>query len=201
MGEKIVLESKLLFLKVVVFLFFFTFPFYGNGSNNVGSSEFVPFSLEKIASDPNLSIDLILAMRPKIVFICAAYTWVDGCENDVEKARKINALAPENIAKAVSQINSKVVYYSSDYVFDSHTGPYDELSPTSPINVYDKTKLEGERLVREACADALVIRTTVVYGPETQGKKFELQPTIVTLLRWPWDFSKLLPLVFSIALV
>ena len=140
-------------------------------------------------------------MRPSVVFICAAYTWVDGCEVDVEKAHKINALAPENLAKAAHQIRAKVVYYSSDYIFDGYSGPYDELSSTNPINVYGKTKLEGERLVREACADALVIRTTVVYGPETQGKKFELQPTIVTLLRWPWDFSKLLPLVFSIALV
>lgn len=140
-------------------------------------SAFLHISLEKLSADPCLSDELLMATRPNIVFICAAFTWVDGCEKNAKKAYAINALAPRMIAEAAKRVGAKIVFYSSDYVFDGSSGPYDELSEPNPINIYGKTKLEGERLVLDVCPDALILRTTIVYGPEEQGKNFIYQLT------------------------
>ena len=149
-------------------------------------SAFMHVSLERLSADPNLSDELLVATRPRNVFICAAFTWVDGCEKNAKKAFAINALAPRRIAEAAKKVGAKVVFYSSDYVFDGASGPYDELSEPNPINIYGKTKLEGERLVREVCPDALILRTTVVYGPEEQGKNFIYQ--LIEALQCGRDF-------------
>ncbi len=65
--------------------------------------------------------------------------------------------------------------YSTEYVFDGVAGPYDEEDLTRPLSVYGISKLEGERAVLEADPNALIVRTTVVYGPERQGKNFAFQ--------------------------
>src|SRR5262249_61342144 len=67
------------------------------------------------------------------------------------------------------------VFFSTEYVFDGHDGPYAEDDPVAPLSVYGRSKLDGERAVMAANPRALVVRTTVVYGPEPQGKNFIYQ--------------------------
>lgn len=118
---------------------------------------------------------MLAAGLPDVVCIAAAFCWVDGCETQRDKADAVNAVGPGNVAAAAAAIGAKVVYYSSDYVFDGVDGPYDETAQTSPLNYYGASKLAGELQVQAAAPDAIVIRTTGVYGPDAQGKNFILQ--------------------------
>jgi dTDP-4-dehydrorhamnose reductase len=113
--------------------------------------------------------------RPDAVFLPSGWTWVDGCEDDPTRSRLLNALAPGAVAKACAASGAALLCYSTDYVFGEHGGPYDEEAPTAPLGVYGRDKLEGEGLVRAACPGALIVRTSVVYGPEPQGKNFIYQ--------------------------
>jgi dTDP-4-dehydrorhamnose reductase len=126
-------------------------------------------------SDLDAVAEAVKGRKPDAVFLPSGWTWVDGCEDDPERARRVNALAPEAAAKACQALGSRLVFYSTDYVFGENGGPYDEASPTEPLGVYGRSKLEGEQRVLAACPAALVLRTTVVYGPEPQGKNFIYQ--------------------------
>jgi dTDP-4-dehydrorhamnose reductase len=105
----------------------------------------------------------------------SGWTWVDGCEDDPGRARTVNALAPEAVAQECARQGAGLVYYSTEYVFGESGGPYDELAKPDPVGVYGASKLEGEQRVLEACPEALSLRTTVIYGPEPQGKNFVYQ--------------------------
>ena len=93
-------------------------------------------SLENLLKDRKACSELIFSLRPHVVFICAAYTWVDGCELDEQKAFNINAFAPKQLAEEAQKVGAKVVYFSSDYIFDGANGPYHELSSPNPVNIY-----------------------------------------------------------------
>jgi dTDP-4-dehydrorhamnose reductase len=125
--------------------------------------------------DPKACSELVSSLRPHTIYICAAFTWVDGCEMNEEKAFNLNSLAPGKIAEEAKKIGAKVVYFSSDYIFDGRGGPYQEVSKPNPINIYGRSKYEGEKLVLSACPEALILRTTIIYGPEEQGKNFIYQ--------------------------
>ena len=125
--------------------------------------------------DPKACSELISSVRPNIIYICAAYTWVDGCEMNEQKSFNINSFAPGRIAEEAQKLGVKVVYFSSDYIFDGTNGPYQESCLPNPINIYGRSKYEGEKLVLSACPEALILRTTIVYGPEEQGKNFIYQ--------------------------
>jgi dTDP-4-dehydrorhamnose reductase len=117
----------------------------------------------------------ILARTPGCVFLPSGWTWVDGCEDDPERARRVNALAPERAADACAALGIPLVFYSTEYVFGENGGPYDENRSTGPLGVYGASKLEGEDRVMNSWPGALVLRTTVVYGPEPQEKNFVYQ--------------------------
>jgi dTDP-4-dehydrorhamnose reductase len=105
--------------------------------------------------------------RPHVVVNAAAFTDVDAAEGDPEQAHAVNAVAPGVLAAAGAAEGSRVVHLSTDYVFSGKeaTGrPYDEGDPTDPINVYGRTKRDGELAVLEAAPDAWVVRTSWVYG-------------------------------------
>lgn len=114
--------------------------------------------------------------RPVSAILCvAAFTYVDGCEDQPELAFQVNAHAPAALAGYARQQGIPFVYYSSDYVFDgsdAHPGPYSEDSKTHPINVYGASKLAGEEAVLRQHPDALILRTAGVYGPDEQGKNY-----------------------------
>lgn len=96
---------------------------------------------------------------------CAAYTAVDKAESNADLAHRLNALAPEYLAKAAEKRQGWMIQISTDYVFDgtAHT-PYTEDCPTCPQSVYGTTKLEGEQRAMVACRRAIIIRTAWLYS-------------------------------------
>lgn len=103
--------------------------------------------------------------KPDIVINCAAYTAVDKAETDIETAGKVNALAPELLAKATAGTGAKLIHISTDYVFDgtSHL-PYSESDVVNPVSVYGKTKLDGEERALAANQQTIIIRTSWLYS-------------------------------------
>jgi len=117
------------------------------------------------------TVTKIEKLGPEIVVHTAAYTDVDGCELDKEKAFAVNAEGTKHVALAVSKCRAKMVYLSTDYVFDGEKGePYLESDSPHPLNVYGHSKLKGEQYVQEWIKDSLIIRTEWLYGPF--GKNF-----------------------------
>jgi dTDP-4-dehydrorhamnose reductase len=106
----------------------------------------------------------VLGARPDVVAQCAAYTRVDDAEADEAAAFAVNAAATGHVAAACTEAGARLVYPSTDYVFDgSATEPYAADAPTSPINAYGRSKLAGEQAASRA--DTLVVRTSWLYGP------------------------------------
>jgi dTDP-4-dehydrorhamnose reductase len=117
------------------------------------------------------TVTKIEKLRPEIVIHIAAYTDVDGCELDEEKAFAVNAEGTKHVALAASRCRAKVVYLSTDYVFDGNKrDPYLESDLPHPLNVYGLSKLKGEQYVQEWVKDFLIIRTQWLYG--RYGKNF-----------------------------
>jgi dTDP-4-dehydrorhamnose reductase len=110
--------------------------------------------------------------NPVDIFIhCAAYTAVDKAESEKEKAFLLNGSAPGLIASVLSETSTKLIYISTDYVFDGNSAtPLTEEAKTNPVNTYGASKLEGERLVLQNNPLAQVIRTSWVYS--THGNNF-----------------------------
>lgn len=117
-------------------------------------------------NDPDLVMQVIQADKPEAVINCAAWTDVDGCEQDRERAFAANAAGPENLAKASSVIGATLVTISTDYVFDGEkTGFYTQRDSPRPESVYGLARLEGERRAQAAYAGGtIVVRTGFVFG-------------------------------------
>ncbi len=104
--------------------------------------------------------------QPDVVINCAAWTDVDGCELDPERAHLVNALGPENLAVACQRSGAQLVTISTDYVFDGRKeGFYTQRDQPLPESIYGKAKLEGERRAQAACARCAVVRTGWIFGP------------------------------------
>ena len=116
-------------------------------------------------SAPETIRHIVGDVAPDVVVNAAAYTAVDEAEEEPERAAAVNARAPGVLAAATAEVGGWLVHYSTDYVFDgTNTGPYTEADPPNPINVYGRTKREGERAVREGIDRHLVLRTSWVYS-------------------------------------
>jgi dTDP-4-dehydrorhamnose reductase len=110
-------------------------------------------------------------LQPDIVIHAAAYTDVDGCERNEEKALAVNAEGTKYVVMAASRCQAKVVYLSTDYVFDGKKKePYVESDLPHPLNVYGRSKLQGERYVQQWASHGLIVRTQWLYG--RYGKNF-----------------------------
>ena len=107
----------------------------------------------------------ITTYLPDVVIHCSAYTAVDRAEDEPELCRKVNAQGTENIAKICKEIDARMIYISTDYVFPG-TGEdfYEVDSPTGPQNVYGQTKLEGELAVKSILDKYFIIRISWVFG-------------------------------------
>ena len=123
---------------------------------------------------------VVMPVRPTIIVNAAAYTAVDDAQSQPELAHAINADAAGILANCAQRLGAYFIHYSTDYVFagDSET-PYDESSRTAPINVYGRSKRDGERAVLAAHSQALVFRTSAVYS--AYGRNFLL--TVRRLVR------------------
>lgn len=126
-------------------------------------------------TDPAAVERAVAAARPDWVFCPAGLTHVDYCEEHPEEAMAINRDGALHAARAAGRRGAGLVFYSTEYVFDGAGGPYAEDDPARPLSRYGASKWEGERAVLGALARAVVVRTTVVYGPDRQEKNFVYQ--------------------------
>lgn len=122
-------------------------------------------------TDEEQTLLYILKVNPDVVVHCAAYTAVDQAEDEKQKCYAVNVDGTRNIAEACKKIDAKMVYISTDYVFDGQgEEPQSEDKDTSPINYYGYTKEQGEKIVKKVLDKYFIIRTSWVYGKN--GKNF-----------------------------
>ena len=124
------------------------------------------FPREKISIlDPDAIDALLSSLRPAIVFNCAAYNAVDRAETERELAHTVNAEGPAILARACARHRIRLVHFSTNYVFDGALDrSYLESDTPGPLSVYGASKLEGEQRVLDLQPDALVIRTSALFG-------------------------------------
>lgn len=113
--------------------------------------------------------------KPDWVFCPAGLTQVDLCEEGPAESWQANFEGPLRLARAARRLGTLFVYYSSEYVFDGSAGPYGEDDSPHPLSHYGRSKWAAEAALREIGGRCLIIRTTVVYGPERQRKNFAYQ--------------------------
>ena len=115
--------------------------------------------------DPDAIDALLSSLRPVIVFNCAAYNAVDKAETERELAHAVNAQGPAIVARLCARHGIRLVHFSTNYVFDGALDrPYIESDVPRPVSVYGASKLEGEQRVLDLQPDALVIRTSALFG-------------------------------------
>ncbi len=113
----------------------------------------------------------IQEIKPEVVINCSAYTKVDKAEEEKEECIKVNAIGAKNVSYASYKVGAKVVYFSSDYIFDGEKGnPYTELDNPNPLSIYGKSKLWGEVYTKEKNPNFLILRISWLYG--IYGKNF-----------------------------
>jgi dTDP-4-dehydrorhamnose reductase len=127
-------------------------------------------------SDADGLRELITGVRPWMLVNAAAYTAVDKAESEPALAQVINADAVGVMAEAAKHVGAGVVHYSTDFVFSgSSERPYLESDVPNPIGVYGRTKLDGERQLLDSGADALILRTSWLYGARGQNFLLTMQ--------------------------
>jgi len=116
-------------------------------------------------TDAKSTEDFILKEKPDVIIHCAAYTAVDRAEDEKELCYSVNADGTGNIARAAGKVGAKLVYISTDYVFEGKgTEAHSESENTNPTNYYGYTKEQGEILVKEFVEEYFIVRTSWVYG-------------------------------------
>lgn len=121
------------------------------------------------ANPDNADLD---AFQPQVILNCGALTHVDYCEQNPEESFEKTVRSHQNVLDWATKYQSKVVYISTDYVFDGKNGPYTETAEVNPISIYGAHKLQAEELTLQHSLSNLVLRVTNVYGDEERGKNF-----------------------------
>lgn len=117
---------------------------------------------------------LLAATAPDVVFVAGGFASVDRAEQDPESARATNETGTAVLAEAAHAAGARIVFYSTDYVFDGAAGPYAEDAEPRPVSVYGETKLAAEHAVLSHADGHLVIRTTAVYGWNPTSPNFAM---------------------------
>lgn len=124
-------------------------------------------------------------IHPDWIVLSAAYTDVDGCELNPQLAKAVNTQGAVNVARAAAKAGAKLLFVSTDYVFDGrNTKPYEVDDPRNPINSYGQSKAEAEKRVLEILPDACIVRTSWLFGaggkcfPDTILKLAATRPQI-----------------------
>jgi len=154
--------------------------------NEWQSDELIPAdSAEADLRDRSQVEKLILSVRPEWIILLAAYTDVDGCEQNPELAFAVNAYGVENVARAAQLIAARVFFVSTDYVFDGKgTRPYETTDPLAPLNVYGASKAAGETALAKSEVAWCIGRTSWLFGvhgpsfPEKILQAAEARPEI-----------------------
>lgn len=132
-----------------------------------GDFEVVPLGRPQLdLEDPKGIEGVVRAAVPDVVVSAAAYTAVDHAETDPTRAYAVNAVAPQELARVANALNIPIIHLSTDYVFDgTKSTPYVEGDTVCPVNVYGKSKWEGERTVAAATDNHVILRTAWIYSP------------------------------------
>ncbi|MCX7919879.1 MAG: dTDP-4-dehydrorhamnose reductase [bacterium] len=122
-------------------------------------------------TQPHQIYNYLKPYRFDLIIHTAASTDVDGCEENPGKAFTINGIGTRNMGEYAKQINARFLYISTDYIFDGMKGePYREDDVPNPINIYGKTKLEGEKYIQQLDIPYYIVRTSWLFGQN--GKNF-----------------------------
>ena len=130
---------------------------------------------------------IIRRIKPHVVIHCAAETRVDYCEENPEEAFWVNVEGTQNLARATAHVGAKLLFISTDSIFDGQKGMYNEMATPNPLNIYARTKLAGEHVVRQHGVDHLIVRTNI-YGWNA-GPKFSLAEWVLDRL----DHGQIVP--------
>ena len=125
-------------------------------------------------SEKSNVMDVFRTIKPDIVIHLAAITDVELCEQEIELAMRINAKSTEIITKESIKYNSFLAYVSTDYVFDGKKNLAIEETIPNPLNVYGKSKLEGENIINNLSSSHAIIRTSTPFGIHSKKKNFPL---------------------------
>lgn len=133
----------------------------------------------------NNTREIVEKLNPEVVINTAAYHRTDECEDNPEKAFRVNAIAVRNLAQICEDLNCTLCHMSTDYVFGgARKEPYVEDDPPNPLNVYAICKLAGEYFVRNKCSRHYVIRTASLFGVAgASGKGGNFIETMIRLAR------------------
>lgn len=116
-------------------------------------------------TDENKVYQNIVSYRPDVIIHCSAYTNVDRAEEEKDLCYQVNVEGTRNIAKVASEIDSKLVYISTDYVFDGcGSEPFKIYDDTNPVNYYGYTKCLGEHEIREIMSKYFIVRVSWLFG-------------------------------------
>lgn len=116
-------------------------------------------------ANPNNIHQVVKEVKPDIIINATAYTDVDRAETEPKLAMAINGTGPGILAEEAKRLGAALIHYSTDYVFDGTKGePYTEEDIPNPLNVYGKTKLTGEQIIRDISGTSLIFRTAWVYS-------------------------------------
>lgn len=139
-----------------------------------GEVELLPTDVEDVDITDSESVRIFMDMnRPEIIINCAGMTDIRECEEHKDEAFCINALGPRNLSVAARSFRARMVQISTDDVFGGGAErPWDEFDLPSPVSVYGKSKLAGERFVKEISPKHLILRSSWVYG---EGSNFVTQ--------------------------
>ncbi|MCH7678158.1 dTDP-4-dehydrorhamnose reductase [candidate division KSB1 bacterium] len=149
----------------IVETFLDDFEVHGIGRKNKPSLEFDKFNYTVCdITNREQILELVRTFEPHFIVNSAAYTNVDGCEDEKEDCWKINVVGVENLAKAAKRFGIHVVHISTDYVFDGVEGNYDEESRPKPLGYYGRTKLAAENALISSGIDCAIVRTMVLFG-------------------------------------
>jgi dTDP-4-dehydrorhamnose reductase len=143
-------------------------------TSRVARDGWLQLDLAELSADEKATA-ILDAYQLDTVYCVGGMTNVDGCESESDLANRTNALGPEMLAAYARSRNLPFVYFSTEYLFDgsnNNAGPYPEDAIPHPLNIYGQSKLAGEHKVLSAHPDALVLRTTVVYGPDPRQKNY-----------------------------
>jgi dTDP-4-dehydrorhamnose reductase len=120
---------------------------------------------EMDVTDHDATAEFVAGIRPDAIIHAAAMTQVDACEAGWEKAHLVNGIGSRNVALAAERVNARILYVSTDFVFDGAKGePYMEHDAVRPLSVYGASKLAGEEAVRGLTRRHFVVRTAWLYG-------------------------------------
>jgi dTDP-4-dehydrorhamnose reductase len=115
--------------------------------------------------DASRVLSVVTATRPEWIVLAAAYTDVDGCETNPERAFQVNCIGAVNVAEAARKSSARLLFLSTDYVFDgTRRAPYPIDHPRNPINVYGQSKAQAEVKLLELVPECCIVRTSWLFG-------------------------------------